>query len=116
MTTCGFGAESWKNNPSRQPESRSEYLYHYVTESTFDEYFYQRVENKQKFISQIMTSRTPLRSCEEVDESVLSYSEVKALCIGGQRIKEKMELDIDVNKLKMLEASFKNQHYTLQDR
>ena len=63
-----------------------------------------------------MTSRTPLRSCEDVDESVLSYSEVKALCIGDPRIKEKMELDIDVNKLKMLEASFKNQHYTLQDR
>ena len=91
-------------------------IYRYVTESTFDAYLYQTVENKQKFISQIMTSRTPLRSCEDVDESVLSYSEVKALCIGDSRIKEKMELDIDVNKLKMLEASFKNQHYTLQDR
>ena len=91
-------------------------IYRYVTESTFDAYLYQTVENKQKFISQIMTSRTPLRSCEDVDESVLSYSEVKALCIGDPRIKEKMELDIDVNKLKMLEASFKNQHYTLQDR
>ena len=91
-------------------------IYRYVTESTFDAYLYQTVENKQKFISQIMTSRTPLRSCEDVDESVLSYSEVKALCIGDPRIKEKMELDIDVNKLKMLEASFKSQHYTLQDR
>ena len=91
-------------------------IYRYVTESTFDAYLYQTVENKQKFISQIMTSRTPLRSCEDVDESVLSYSEVKALCIGDSRIKEKMELDIDVNKLKLLEASFKNQHYALQDK
>ena len=101
----------------RQGNQNSEVdIYRYVTESTFDAYLYQTVENKQKFISQIMTSRTPLRSCEDVDESVLSYSEVKALCIGDSRIKEKMELDIDVNKLKMLEASFKNQHYTLQDK
>ncbi|MBR2207344.1 MAG: hypothetical protein IJ859_00890, partial [Synergistaceae bacterium] len=91
-------------------------IFRYVTESTFDAYLYQTVENKQKFISQVMTSRTPLRSCEDVDESVLSYAEVKALCIGDTRIKEKMELDIDVNKLKMLEASFKDQRYALQDR
>ena len=91
-------------------------IYRYVTESTFDAYLYQTVENKQKFISQIMTSRTPLRSCEDVDESVLSYAEVKALCIGDSRIKEKMELDIDVNKLKVLEASFKDQRYALQDK
>ena len=91
-------------------------IYRYVTEGTFDAYLYQTVENKQKFISQVMTSRTPLRSCEDVDESVLSYSEVKALCIGDPRIKEKMELDIDVNKLKILESSFKSQHYALQDR
>ncbi|MBQ7069442.1 MAG: hypothetical protein IJM82_09800, partial [Synergistaceae bacterium] len=91
-------------------------IYRYVTESTFDAYLYQTVENKQKFISQVMTRRTPLRSCEDVDESVLSYAEVKALCIGDSRIKEKMELDIDVNKLKVLEASFKDQHYALQDK
>ena len=91
-------------------------IYRYVTESTFDAYLYQTVENKQKFISQVMTSKTPLRSCEDVDESVLSYAEVKALCIGDTRIKEKMELDIDVNKLKVLEASFKDQRYALQDK
>ena len=91
-------------------------IYRYVTESTFDAYLYQTVENKQKFISQVMTSKTPLRSCEDLDESVLSYAEVKALCIGDTRIKEKMELDIDVNKLKMLEASFKDQRYALQDK
>ncbi|MBR2208480.1 MAG: hypothetical protein IJ859_06690, partial [Synergistaceae bacterium] len=91
-------------------------IYRYVTENTFDAYLYQTVENKQKFISQIMTSRTPLRSCEDVDESVLSYAEVKALCIGDNRIKEKMELDIGVSKLKVLEASFKDQHYALQDK
>lgn len=91
-------------------------IYRYVTENTFDAYLYQTVENKQKFISQIMTSRTPLRSCEDVDESVLSYAEVKALCIGDNRIKEKMELDIDVSKLKVLEANFKDQRYALQDK
>ncbi len=91
-------------------------IFRYVTESTFDAYLYQTVENKQKFISQVMTSRTPLRSCEDVDESVLSYAEVKALCIGDSRIKEKMELDIDVNKLRVLEANFKDQRYALQDK
>ena len=91
-------------------------IYRYVTEGTFDAYLYQTVENKQKFISQVMTSRTPLRSCEDIDESVLSYAEVKALCIGDSRIKEKMELDIDVRRLKVLEASFKDQRYMLQDR
>jgi len=91
-------------------------IFRYVTENTFDAYLYQTVENKQKFISQVMTSRTPLRSCEDVDESVLSYAEVKALCIGDSRIKEKMELDIDVNKLKVLEANFKDQRYALQDK
>jgi len=91
-------------------------IFRYVTENTFDAYLYHTIENKQKFISQVMTSRTPLRSCEDVDESVLSYAEVKALCIGDSRIKEKMELDIDVNKLKVLEANFKDQRYALQDK
>ena len=92
------------------------HIYRYVTEGTFDAYLWQTVENKAKFISQIMTSKTPLRSCEDVDESVLSYAEVKALCIGDPRLKEKMELDIDVSKLKLLEASFKNQQYALEDK
>lgn len=91
-------------------------IYRYVTENTFDAYLYQTIENKQKFISQVMTSRTPLRSCEDVDESVLSYAEVKALCIGDSRIKEKMELDVDVAKLKLMEASFNNQRFTLEDK
>ena len=92
------------------------YIYRYVTKSSFDSYLYQAIEAKQRFISQIMTSKTPLRSCEDVDESVLSYAEVKALCIGDPRIKEKMELDIDVSKLRLLEGSFKNEHFALQDK
>ena len=98
---------------NRNPEVN---IYRYVTENTFDAYLYQTIENKQKFISQVMTSRTPLRSCEDVDESVLSYAEVKALCIGDPRIKEKMELDVDVAKLKLMEASFNNQRFALEDR
>lgn len=98
---------------NRNPEVN---IYRYVTENTFDAYLYQTIENKQKFISQVMTSRTPLRSCEDVDESVLSYAEVKALCIGDPRIKEKMELDVDVAKLKLMEASFNNQRFTLEDK
>ena len=98
---------------NRNPEVT---IYRYVTESSFDSYLYQTIEAKQRFISQIMTSKTPLRSCEDVDESVLSYAEVKALCIGDPRIKEKMELDIDVSKLKLLEASFRNEHFALQDK
>ena len=91
-------------------------IYRYVTENTFDAYLYQTIENKQKFISQVMTSRTPLRSCEDVDESVLSYAEVKALCIGDPHIKEKMELDVDVAKLKLMEANFKSQQFALEDK
>ncbi len=92
------------------------HIYRYVTENTFDAFLYQTVEAKQRFISQIMTSKTPLRSCEDVDETVLSYAEVKALCIGDPRIREKMELDIDVSKLRLLEASFKNEHFATQDK
>jgi hypothetical protein len=90
-------------------------IYRYVTKSTFDAYLYQTVENKQKFISQIITSKNPARSCEDVDESVLSYAEIKALCIGDPRIKEKMDLDIQVSRLRMLEGSHKSQQYKLQD-
>ena len=88
----------------------------YVTEATFDAYLWQTIENKQKFISQIMTSKSPLRSCEDVDEAALSYAEIKALCAGDPRIKERMELDVEVNKLKIMKASHQSQQYKLQDR
>ncbi|MGN0537241.1 MAG: SNF2-related protein, partial [Acutalibacteraceae bacterium] len=91
------------------------HLYRYVTEKTFDAYLFQMLENKQKFISQIMTSKSPVRSCDDVDEAVLSYAEVKALCAGDPRIKEKMELDIEVAKLKQAEAHYKKEQYTLED-
>ncbi len=89
-------------------------LYRYVTEGTFDAYLYQMLENKQKFISQIMTSKSPVRSCEDLDEVTLSYAEVKALSAGNPLIKEKMDLDIEVSKLKMLKSSHENSIYTLQ--
>lgn len=88
----------------------------YVTEATFDAYLWQTIENKQKFISQIMTSKSPLRSCEDVDEAVLSYAEIKALCAGDPRIKERMELDVEVNKLKIMKANHQSQQYKLQDQ
>ena len=76
-------------------------VYQYVTEGTFDAYLYQTLENKQKFISQIMTSKSPVRSCDDVDEQALSYAEIKALCAGDPQIKEKMDLDVDVARLKV---------------
>ena len=85
------------------------HIYRYVTESTFDAYLWQTVENKQKFISQIMTSKSPVRSCEDVDETALSYAEIKALCAGDERIKEKMDLDVDVARLKLMKASHQSQ-------
>lgn len=91
-------------------------IYSYVTEQTFDAYLYQLVESKQKFISQIMTSKSPVRSAEDVDEQALSYAEIKALATGNPMIKEKMQLDTDVAKLKMLKASHLSQRYTLEDR
>jgi hypothetical protein len=90
-------------------------IYRYVTESTFDAYLWQTVENKQKFISQIMTSKSPVRSCEDVDEAALSYAEIKALCAGNPKIKEKMDLDIDVAKLKLLKANHQSNQYRLED-
>ena len=78
------------------------HIYRYVTESTFDAYLWQTVENKQKFISQIMTSKSPVRSCDDIDEQALSYAEIKALCAGDPRIKEKMDLDVDVARLKLM--------------
>ena len=90
-------------------------IFRYVTEATFDAYIWQTVENKQKFISQIMTSKSPVRSCEDVDEAALSYAEIKALCAGNPKIKEKMDLDIDVAKLKLLKANHQSNQYRLED-
>ena len=90
-------------------------IFRYVTNGTFDSYLWQTLENKQRFISQIMTSKSPVRSCEDADEATLSYAEVKALCAGDPRIKEKMDLDIEVAKLKVLKASHTNTEYALQD-
>ena len=92
------------------------HIYSYVTESTFDAYLYQLVENKQKFISQIMTSKSPVRSAEDIDEAALSYSEIKALATGNPLIKEKMELDMQVSKLKLLKSNFLSEKYELEDR
>ena len=91
------------------------HVYRYVTENTFDSYLWQALENKQKFISQIMTSKSPVRSCEDVDETTLSFAEIKALCAGDPRIKEKMDLDVQVAKLRLLKSSFQSQKYTLED-
>lgn len=90
-------------------------IFIYVTESTFDSYSWQLVENKQKFISQIMTSKSPARSCEDMDEAALSYAEVKALAAGNPMIKEKMDLDIQVARLRTLKAAYTSQHYRLED-
>ena len=92
------------------------HIYRYVTEGTFDSYLWQTVENKQRFISQIMTSRTPLRSCEDVDEATLSFAEIKALCAGDPRIKERMELDVDVAKLKIMKSDHQARQHRLQDK
>jgi hypothetical protein len=90
-------------------------IFRYVTKDTFDAYLWQTVENKQRFISQVMTSRSVSRSCEDIDESVLSYAEIKALAMGDPRIREKMDLDIEINKLSVLKAAWTKQRYTLQD-
>ena len=91
-------------------------IYNYVTEGTFDAYLWQMLENKQRFIGQIMTSKSPVRSCEDVDEQVLSYAEVKALCAGDSRIKEKMDLEVEVAKLRMLKSEYQSTQYRLEDR
>ena len=92
------------------------HVYRYVTENTFDSYIWQTLENKQRFISQIMTSKSPVRSCEDADETTLSYAEVKALCAGDPRIKEKMDLDVQVAKLRLLKSSYQSQKYQLEDK
>ena len=91
-------------------------VFNYVTEGTFDAYLWQTLENKQRFISQIMTSKSPVRSCEDVDEQALSYAEIKALCAGNPLIKEKMDLDVQVAKLKVLKADHQSQKFRLQDK
>ena len=97
-------------------ENKEVSIYRYVTENTFDAYLWQTIENKQKFISQIMTSKTPVRVAEDVDESSLNYAEIKALATGDPKIKEKMDLDNEVAKLKMLEANYKSNRYRLEDK
>ena len=114
----------WKPSDLEQREGRiirqgnhnkKVHIFRYVTESTFDNYMWQLIENKQKFISQIMTSKAPVRSCEDVDEAALSYAEVKALATGNPAVKEKMALDVDVAKLKLLKANHMNNQYRLED-
>ena len=114
----------WKPSDLEQREGRiirqgnhnkKVHIFRYVTESTFDSYMWQLIENKQKFISQIMTSKAPVRSCEDVDEAALSYAEVKALATGNPAVKEKMALDVDVAKLKLLKANHMNSQYRLED-
>lgn len=114
----------WKPSDLEQREGRiirqgnhnkKVHIFRYVTESTFDSYMWQLIENKQKFISQIMTSKAPVRSCEDVDEAALSYAEVKALATENPAVKEKMALDVDVAKLKLLKANHMNNQYRLED-
>ena len=101
----------------RQGNQNSDvYIYRYVTEQTFDAYLYQLVENKQKFISQIMTSKSPVRSAEDIDEASLNYAEIKALASGNPKIKEKMDLDIQVSKLKLAKANYLSERYDLEDK
>ena len=90
-------------------------IFTYVTENTFDSYLYQLVEGKQKFIGQVMTSKSPVRSAEDIDETALSYAEIKALCAGNPHIKEKMDLDVQVQRLQLLKASHLSQRYALED-
>jgi len=97
-------------------QNKQVYVYNYVTEGTFDGYLWQTLESKQKFISQIMTSKSPMRSCDDIDEQALSYAEIKALCAGDPRIREKMDLDVQVAKLKVLRGDFQNQKYRLEDK
>ena len=108
--------EQRKGRIVRQGNSNPKvHVYRYVTEGTFDSYLWQTVENKQKFISQIMTSKSPVRSCEDVDETALSYAEIKALCAGNPLIREKMDLDIDVARLRLLKADHESQRYRMED-
>ncbi len=97
-------------------ENRDVHIFRYITENTFDAYLFQTLENKQKYISQIMTSKTPVRVAEDVDEATLNYAEIKALATGNPLIREKMDLDVEVSKLKMLESNFKSNLYKMEDK
>ena len=115
---------SWRPGDLQQRKGRIErqgnqnekvHVFRYVTEGTFDAYLWQTVENKQKFISQIMSSKSPVRSCDDVDEVALSFVEIKALCAGDPRIKERMYLDVEVSRLKIMKADYKSKQYRLED-
>lgn len=97
-------------------ENRDVHIFRYITENTFDAYLFQTLENKQKYISQIMTSKTPVRVAEDIDEATLNYAEIKALATGNPLIREKMDLDVEVSKLKMLESNFKSNLYKMEDK
>ena len=97
-------------------QNETVHVFRYVTEGTFDAYLWQTVENKQKFISQIMSSKSPVRSCDDVDETALSFAEIKALCAGDPRIKERMDLDVDVSRLKLMKADHQSKQYRLEDQ
>ncbi|PID82105.1 MAG: hypothetical protein CSB16_03000, partial [Clostridiales bacterium] len=97
-------------------ENKDVYIYRYITENTFDGYLWQMIERKQKFISQVFTSKTPVRTMEEIDEATLNYAELKALSTGNPFIREKMDLDLEVSRLKMLESNFKSNIYKLEDK
>ena len=113
---CATDLEQREGRIIRQGNhNKKVHIFRYVTESTFDSYMWQLIENKQNFISQIMTSKAPVRSCEDVDEAALSYAEVKALATGNPAVKEKMALDVDVAKLKLLKANHMNNQYRLED-
>ncbi|MBP5719161.1 MAG: helicase [Abditibacteriota bacterium] len=97
-------------------QNKTVHVYRYVTEATFDAYLWQTVEAKQRFISQVMTSRSPVRSCEDVDEAALSYAEIKAICAGDPRIKEKMDLDVEVSRLKLMKSDHQSRQFRLEDQ
>ena len=97
-------------------ENKEVEIFRYITEDTFDGYLWQTIENKQRFISQIMTSKSPLRSMDDVDESTLSYAEIKALAIGNPYIKQKMDLEVEIGKLKLLESSYNANLYDLESK
>jgi len=115
VATFRFNSKKSVDGPRQGNENDVVYIYTYVTEKTFDAYLFQLVETKQKFISQIMTSRTPVRSAEDVDEKALSYAEIKALAAGNPLILEKTQLDTDVAKLKLLKQSYLSEIYRLED-
>ena len=100
----------------QENQNEKVHVFRYVTEGTFDAYLWQTVENKQKFISQIMSSKSPVRACEDVDETALSFAEIKALCAGDPRIKERMDLDVDVSRLKLMKADHQSKQYRLEDQ